>query len=154
VRFSIDPKARSWLIWKLSLSLCLAAGEAIALALASLFLPLSWTDKGIASIGVLGGGISAILVYGAWGSASCLADIDAWCTAGLAGLGSAALQSIACSVMSSLASADLVGGGLTTCAPNYRRAAAYGGILAMLLGTFAVWVAVRYLTWKAHRRVG
>jgi len=154
MQFSIDPKARSWLIRMLSLSLWLAAMEAIVLALASLLLPSSWIGEGITAIGFLGGGVSAVLLYGVWGSASCLADINVWCTAGLAGLGNAALQAIACGVMSRLASAGLIGKVFVTCAPDYRRAATYGGVLAILFGTFAVWVAVRYLTWKAHRHVG
>lgn len=138
----------------LVLSLGLAAAEATILALGSLILPPYWMGTGVASIGVLGGGMCAILVYGAWGSASCLADINVWAMALLAGLGSSALQSIACSVMAKFVSVGFIDRVPTTCASSNRRVATEVGTMSVLFVTLIVWAVVRYSTWKLYRHRG
>jgi hypothetical protein len=152
MKISIEPEVYVWFIRIIFLNVCIGAMGTMVLVLASLFLPPTLVDTWIAYVGVIVGCLMSLSVYRVWGSASCLADINVWCMALLAALGSEAIHSMICSMLPDRDSAGLVANALKSCAPNNSRANAIGGALAVFGATFIVWVAVRYLSWAKGRR--
>jgi len=152
MKISIEPEIYAWFIRMGFLNMCIGAMGTTVLVLASLYLPPSLVDTWIVSVGVIVGCLMSLSVYGVWGGASCLADVNVWCIASLAALGSGAIHSMICSVLSDRDSAGLAANALKSCAPHNSRANAIGGALAVFGATFIVWAAVRYLSWAKGRR--
>lgn len=158
MKFGADPAALSSLRKFVALSLSLGSAGAIALALVNLSFPLtgpflsaSLQYEILTVLYLFIGGLLAVLVYRAWGAASCLADVDMWMVALLAGFGSYLAQSAFCRAVSGLSSSDSASNLLVACTSSYRRTVTYGSILAVVLITFGVWVVVRYMTCKLRK---
>ncbi len=152
MKITIDPEARIWFIRIIFFNICVGAISIVVLVLASLFLPPTLVDTWIVYIGAVVGCLVSISVYGVWGSASCLADINVWCMASLTAFGSGAIQSVLCGTLLRPHSASLVANMLSSCAPNHRRAIAFGEVLTVFGATFIIWITVRYLSWTKSRR--
>jgi len=158
MKFDVDPAAQLPLRRIILLSLCLGGVGAITLALVNLSLPLIGSSLStslqyeiLTVLYLFIGGILAVPVYRVWGAASCLADVDVWMVALLAALGSAVVQSAFCVVVSGPSSATPASSILVACTSSYRRTVTYGSILAVVLITFGVWVAVHYITWRVQK---
>jgi|GEM_PF-2492769 hypothetical protein len=158
MKFGADPAILLLLRKVAPLSLCLGGAGAIALALINLSFPLIGSSLStslqyeiLTVLYLFIGGLLAVLIYRAWGAASCLADINLWIVALLAGLGGGVIQSAFCETVSRLSSATLVSNLIVACTSSYRRTVIYGGILAVVLITFGVWVVVRYMTWQVRK---
>ena len=151
MKFTLEPKARVWIVRVGSLNVCIGAMGTMVLSLTGLCLPPTLVGTWIAYVGVVIGCLMSIPVYRVWGSASCLADMNVFGLASLTAFGSGAIHSIVCSMLSDRDSAGLVTNALNSCAPHNSRAIALGGTLAVFGAAFIVWVAVRYLTWAKGR---
>jgi len=152
MKLSVDPKARTWFIRIIFFSIFIGTIGIVVLVLASLLLPPTLVDTWIVYIGVVVGCLMSISVYGVWGGASCLADINVWCMASLTAFGSEAIQSMICGTLLGPNSPSLMANMLSSCAPNNRRAIAFGEILTVLGATFIIWAATHYLSWAKSRR--
>lgn len=158
MKFGVNPATQLPLRRIILLSLCLGGVGAITLALVNLSLPLIGSSLSMSLqyeiltvLYLFIGGILAVFVYRVWGSASCLADVDVWIVALLATLGSDVVQSAFCMVVSGPSSATPASSVLAACTSSYRRTVTYGSIFAVVLITFGVWIAVRYITWQVQK---
>lgn len=159
MKFDADPATVLLLRRIVPLSFRLGGVGAIALALVNISLPLINSSLSpllqyqiLTVFYLFIGGLLAVFVYRAWGAASCLADIDLWVIALLAELGSIAIHSAFCMVVSRLPSVTPASNLLTACVLDYKRSVTYGSLFAVVLITFGVWVAVRYMTWQIRKR--
>ena len=139
-------EVRAGLLKVAALCFCMGVAGAILLAAASLLLAVSRLGRNVTVIGIFIGATVAISLYRVWGAASCLADISLILTSGLAVIGSIVLQRSVCSIPQ-----ERLPSLIEVCAPNNQRASMYGNILAVLFGCFPIWLAIRYLTWRARK---
>ena len=152
MRLDVDPAARPALFRAFILSICFGIGAAVILAVINVSVPvIGLYPNGTLAFQILTvfyltvGGLLAMLIYQIWGGASCLADLAIWLTALLALIGSMVIQRMLCAVLISTQSAARASRMSLACDPAYQRSVTYGSALAIVIITFAVWVAIRYL---------
>lgn len=150
MNFHIDPESKSFLRTISLASLWLAIPSVLVLALSSLLLP--WLSaKVLVIVPFIVGGLLATLTYARWGRASCLADLYVWALMFLVAVGSIAARSGACLVLQTIMSGSSMNALLTTCSPNYQRAATGLNAATLALTCLAVWLMVRYYTARARK---
>lgn len=153
MNFHVDPEFKSFLRKISVASLRLAIPSAFGLALSSLLLP--WISaKVLMMVPLIVGGLLTVLIYARWGRASCLADFYMWTLMILVAAGSIGARSGACLILQAVMAGSSLSVFLTTCGPNYQRAAASLNTATLALTCLTVWLMVRYYTAHTHKGQG
>ena len=129
MKSTIQPEARAWFIRLGLLNVCIGAMGTLVLVLAGLYLPQTLADRWIAYVGAIVGCLMAMSVYGVWGGASCLADINVFGLTSLTAFGSGAIRSMICDMLPERDSPGLLANALNSCAPHSSRAIELRGAL-------------------------